>query len=324
MSNSTERRAIITGVAGQDGWYLSQLLLEKGYQVTGTTRDASGAVAHPTVELVQWDMKDEAAFADVLSKTRPVEIYNLAAAASGAGMYDAPVSIGEVNGLAVARMLEVIRSVDPSIRFCQASSSELFGEALESPQSEVTAFRPRSPYGAAKLYAHEMVGIYRRRHGLFACSAILFNHESPRRGPDFVSGKVAEAAARISLGLEDELIIGNFDARRDWGHSGDYVRAMWLMLQAAEADDYVIATGESHSVRDLCELAFAHVGLDYRNHVREGAASFRSSEPVPLVGDPTKAKRELRWSPEIEFPALVHMMVDAELERLHQVRNAPE
>ena len=199
-------------------------------------------------------------------------------------MYDDPVGIGDINGLAVARMLEAIRNVDPSIRFCQASSSELFGEALESPQSESAAFRPRSPYGAAKLYAHEIVGIYRRRHGLFACSAILFNHESPRRGPDFVTGKVTEAAARISLGLADELVIGNLDARRDWGYSGDYVRAMWLMLQAAEADDYVIATGESHSVRELCELAFDHVGLDYRSHVREGSASFRSTSLSLLWG----------------------------------------
>lgn len=321
MSN---RYALITGVSGQDGWYLSQLLVEKGYRVIGTTRDASRAQAHPTVELAEWNMKDEAAFAGLVRRTRPAEIYNLAAAASGAGMYDDPVGIGDVNGLTVARMLESIRNVDSSIRFCQASSSELFGEALESPQSESTAFRPRSPYGAAKLYAHEMVGIYRRRHDLFACSAILFNHESPRRGPDFVTGKVAEAAARISLGLAEDLVVGNLDARRDWGYSGDYVRGMWSMLQAAEAADFVIATGESHSVRDLCDLAFARVGLDYRNHVREGAASFRSSEPVLLVGDASKAKRELRWSPEIDFPALVHMMVDAELDRLHQARNTPE
>ena len=320
----TDRLALVTGIAGQDGWYLSQLLVEKGYRVIGTTRDASRAQAHPTVELAEWNMKDEAAFAGLVRRTRPAEIYNLAAAASGAGMYDDPVGIGDVNGLAVARMLESIRNVDSSIRFCQASSSELFGEALESPQSESTAFRPRSPYGAAKLYAHEMVGIYRRRHDLFACSAILFNHESPRRGPDFVTGKVAEAAARISLGLAEDLVVGNLDARRDWGYSGDYVRGMWSMLQAAEAADYVIATGESHSVRDLCDLAFARVGLDYRNHVREGAASFRSSEPVPVVGDASKAKRELRWSPEIDFPALVHMMVDAELDRLHQARNTPE
>jgi GDPmannose 4,6-dehydratase len=319
-----ERSAIITGIAGQDGWYLSQLLVEKGYRVIGTTRDPSSAQTHSSVELVQWDLKDGAAFAALLREWQPAEIYNLAAAASGAGMYDDPVGIGEVNGLAVARMLEAIRGVDPAIRFCQASSSELFGEALESPQSESTEFRPRSPYGAAKLYAHEMVGIYRRRHDLFACSAILFNHESPRRGPDFVTGKVAEAAARISLGLADELVLGNLDAQRDWGFSGDYVRALWLMMQEDNADDYVVATGESHSVRELCDLAFTHVGLNYRDYVSEGSESFRSSEPVPLVGDPSKAKRELRWSPQIDFSVLVHMMVDAELKRLHQVRNTPE
>ena len=321
----TGRCAIITGITGQDGWYLSQFLLEEGYRVIGTTRDAAntGDRAHPSVKVVQWDMKDEAALAALLREARPTEVYNLAAAASGAGMYDDPVGIGEINGLAVARILEAVGSVDASIRFCQASSSELFGEPQESPQSETTAFRPRSPYGAAKLYAHEMVGIYRRRHNLFACSAILFNHESPRRGPDFVTGKVAQAAARISLGLGDRLVLGNLHAHRDWGYSGDYVRGMWLMLQAAEADDYVLATGECHSVRDLCDLAFGHVGLDYRDHVLEGAESFRANERVPLVGDPSKAIRELRWSPEIGFPGLVRMMVDAELERLHQAKETP-
>jgi GDPmannose 4,6-dehydratase len=321
----TDRRAIITGIGGQDGWYLSQFLVEKGYRVIGTTRDVPGARAraHPSVELVQWDMKDEAAFAGLLRETRPAEVYNFAAAASGAGMYDDPVGIGDINGLAVTRMLEAIRDVNPSIRFCQASSSEMFGLPLESPQSEITTFRPRSPYGAAKLYAHEMVGIYRRRHDLFACSAILFNHESPRRSPEFVTGKVTQAAAHISFGLTDELILGNLDARRDWGYSGDYVRGMWLMLQAAAADDFVLATGESHSVSELCELAFRHVGLDYRNHVREDVDSFRSNEPVPLVGDPSKAKRQLDWSPNVNFPGLVRMMVDAELERFDQVRKTP-
>lgn len=321
----TDRCAIITGVTGQDSWHLSRFLLGKGYRVVGTTRDPARARArtHPSIDLAQWDMKDETAFATLLRVARPTEIYNLAAYASGAAMYNDPVGIGEINGLAVARMLEGIRSVDSSIRFCQASSSELFGEPFESPQSETTAFRPRSPYGAAKLYAHEMVGIYRRRYGLFACSAILFNHESTRRGPDFVTGKVAEAAARIRLGLADELVLGNLDARRDWGYSGDYVHGMWLMLQAATADDYVLATGETHSVRELCDLAFRCVGLDYRNHVRVGAEAFRPREPVDLVGDASKAKRQLRWSPEIDFPGLVRMMVDAELERLDKARNKP-
>jgi GDPmannose 4,6-dehydratase len=294
-----------------------------GYRVIGTTRDPVGARAqtHPSIELMPWDMKDETAFAALLRAERPTEIYNLAAYASGAAMYDDPVGIGDINGLAIARMMEAIRSADPSIRFCQASSSELFGEPLESPQSETSVFRPRSPYGAAKLYAHEMVGIYRRRHGLFACSAILFNHESTRRGPEFVTGKVVQAAARIKLGLADELVLGNLDARRDWGYSGDYVRGMWLMLQATVADDYVLATGKTHSVRELCDLAFQCVGLDYRSYVREGADAFRPNEPVPLVGDASKAKRQLCWSPKIDLPDLVRMMVEAELERFSQAKN---
>ena len=319
------RCAIITGITGQDGWHLSQLLLEKGYKVVGTTRDLLGADGrtHPGVDLMQWDMKDEPAFAALLQTVRPTEIYNLAAYAAGATMYDEPVGIGDINGLAVARILEAICSANSSIRLCQASSSEVFGEPLESPQCEATAFRPRSPYGAAKLYAHEMVGIYRRRHGLFACSAILFNHESVRRGPAFVTGKVAEAAARIKAGLAHELVLGNLDARRDWGFSGDYVRGMWLMLQAPIADDYVLATGQSHSVRDLCDLAFKRVGLDYRNHVREGDDAFRPTEVVPLIGDASKARERLHWSPEIDFPSMVNMMVDAELERIDQTNDEP-
>lgn len=321
----TDRCAIITGITGQDGWHLSQLLLEKGYKVVGTTRDLLGADerTHPGVDLVQWDMRDQDAFAALLRTVRPTEIYNFAAYAAGATMYDEPVGIGDVNGLAVARILEAIRSANPFIRLCQASSSELFGEPLESPQCETTAFRPRSPYGAAKLYAHEMVGIYRRRHGLFACSAILFNHESLRRGRAFVTGKVAEAAARIKTGLAKELVLGNLNARRDWGFSGDYVRGMWLMLQAPIADDYVLATGQSHSVRDLCDLAFKRVGLEYRDHVREGEDAFRPTEAIPLIGDAAKARERLHWSPQVDFPSMVNMMVDAELERLDQTNDAP-
>ncbi|MFC4594665.1 GDP-mannose 4,6-dehydratase [Sphingobium tyrosinilyticum] len=321
----TTRCAIITGITGQDGWYLSQLLLRQGYKVIGTTRDLRGAdgQTHSGVDVVQWDMKDEAALAALLQTVRPTEIYNFAAYASGAAMYEEPVGIGDINGLAVARILEAIRSTNPSIRFCQASSSELFGEPLESPQCENTAFRPRSPYGAAKLYAHEMVGIYRRRHGLFAVSAILFNHESPRRGSAFVTGKVAEAAAHIKTGLAQELILGNLDARRDWGFSGDYVRAMWLMLQAPTADDYVLATGQSHSVRELCDVAFKRVGLDYRYYVQEGEDAFRPTEIVPLAGDASKARERLRWAPEIDFASMVNMMVDAELERLDQTNDKP-
>ena len=308
--------ALITGVSGQDGWHLAELLLARGYRVVGTTRNLSAAQSNPPVELAEWDLRDEAAIAEVIRRVRPQEFYNLAAYASGAGMFDDPVGIGEVNGLAVSRMLEAIRAVDPSIRFCQASSSELFGEPTVSPQSETTAFHPRSPYGAAKLYAHEMVGIYRRRHGLFACSAILFNHESPRRGEGFVTGKVSAAAARIKLGLAKELVLGNLDVQRDWGFSGDYMRGAWQMLQAAAPDDYVLATGEAHTVRELCQYAFEHVGLDYRDYVREDPGSFRAGEANALVGDPAKANRQLQWSPSITFPELVHMMVDADLKRL--------
>lgn len=314
----TAPTAIITGVSGQDGWHLAELLLARGYRVIGTTRDVAAArrLANASVELAPWDLRDESVIAEVIRSVRPTEVYNFAAYASGAAMFEDPVGIGDINGLAVSRLLEAIRTVDPAIRFCQASSSELFGEAAESPQSETTAFHPRSPYGAAKLYAHEMVGIYRRRHGLFACSAILFNHESPRRGDRFVTGKVSEAAARIKLGLTKELVLGNLDARRDWGFSGDYVRGAWQMLQAATPDDYVFATGEAHSVRELCHLAFGHVGLDYRDYVREDAAAFRASEANPLVGDSSKARRQLQWSPQMSFPELARMMVDADLERL--------
>ena len=314
----TDRCALITGVTGQDGWHLSQMLLDKGYRVVGTSRDPAGARArtHPSVDILALDMKDEGAFAALLRDVRANEVYNFAAYASGATMYDDPVGIGDINGLAIARMLEAIRIAAPEIRFCQASSSELFGEPLESPQSESTAFRPRSPYGAAKLYAHEMIGIYRRHYNMFACSAILFNHESARRGPEFVTGKVTKAAASIKLGLTDHLAIGNLDALRDWGYSGDYVRGMWLTLQAATPDDYVLATGEVHSVRELCDLAFACVGLDYRNYVRQSAEAFRPREAIPLVGDASRAKRQLGWSPRIDLPSLVRMMVDAELDRL--------
>lgn len=315
MSAST---AIITGVSGQDGWHLAELLLARGYHVVGTTRDVDAArhLVNPAVDLVACDLRDEASIGDLLRRSNAAEFYNLAAFASGAAMFEDPVGIGEVNGLAVARILEALRTVAPSTRFFQASSSELFGEPADSPQSEMTAFRPRSPYGAAKLYAHEMVGIYRRRHGLFACSGILFNHESPRRGNGFVTGKVSEGAARIKLGLAKELVLGNLETRRDWGFSGDFVRGAWQMLQASEPDDYVLATGEAHSVRELCQQAFEHVGLDYRDHVREDPGSFRPDEALPLVGDASKARRELEWSPRITFPELVRTMVDADLERL--------
>ncbi len=271
-----------------------------------------------SVELVEWSMLEQFHMMEVLAEYRPTEIYNFAAYSSGAGMFDDSVGIGEVNGIAVARILEAIRTVDTRIRFCQASSSELFGEALESPQSEITPFRPRTPYGAAKLYAHSMIRIYRQHYGLFGCSAILFNHESPRRGLGFVTRKITHEAVKIKLGLATELRLGNLDARRDWGFAGDYVRAMWLMLQQLHADDYVVATGETHSVRELCEIAFERLGLDYRDYVKEDAVWYRPVEAVQLVGCSTNAKNQLGWVPEVRFREMVSMMVDADLQLLTQ------
>ena len=316
------KTALITGITGQDGSYLGDLLFAKGYRVIGAFRDGEknrGLLPiriKGGIELVAWDMLDQERMLDVLMEYRPTEIYNLAAYSSGAGMFDDPVGIGEVNGLAVARILEAIRAVDTKIRFCQASSREIFGEALESPQTEATPTNPRSPYGAAKLYADSMIRIYRQRYGLFAGSAILFNHESPRRGLEFVTRKITHEAARIKLGLANELHLGNLDAQRDWGFAGDYVRAMWLMLQQECADDYVVATGKAHSVRELCEFAFSRLGLDYRDCVREDASAYRPVEPALLVGSAVKANRKLGWKPEVEFKELVHMMVDADLQTL--------
>ena len=318
------KTALITGVTGQDGSYLAELLIAKGYRVVGAVRDEQLAVESlpstlvSRVELVVWDMLDQRRMVDVLSRYRPQEVYNFAAYSSGAGMYDDPVAIGELNGLAVASTLEAIREVDANIRFCQASSSEMFGEVTESPQSEETPFYPRSPYGAAKLYAHSMIRIYRERYGLFACSAILFNHESPRRGLGFVTRKITHEVASIKLGLSNELCLGNLDARRDWGFSGDYMRAMWLMLQSVQADDYVLATGETHSVREFCECAFGYLGLDYRDYVREGFSDNRHVEVVQIIGKPEKARRCLNWVPELGFHQLVRMMVDSDLRMLRE------
>jgi GDPmannose 4,6-dehydratase len=319
---SSSKTALITGVTGQDGSYLAELLLTKGCRVIGAVRDVEGATARlpaelkSGVELVAWDMQDQHHMTKVLAQYQPAEIYNFAAYSSGAGMFDDPVGIGEVNGLAVARILEAIRAVDTNIRLCQASSREIFGDAACSPQSEATTTNPRSPYGAAKLYADSMIRIYRQRYGLFACSAILFNHESPRRGLAFVSRKITHEAAKIKLGLATELNLGNLDAQRDWGFAGDYVRAMWLMLQQPEADDYVVSTGVAHTVREFCELAFTRLGLDYRTYVREDAAIFRPVEPALLVGNAAKASHKLSWHPAIGFRELVHMMVDADLQGL--------
>lgn len=314
--------ALITGVTGQDGTYLAEFLLSKGYRVIGAIRHSQKPrpSLHATLkinfELAEWDMLNQRRMTDVLRKYHPTEIYNLAAYSSGAGMYDDPIAVGEVNGLAVARILESIREVDTKIRFCQASSREIFGEAIESPQTESTVANPRSPYGAAKLYADSMIRIYRKHYSLYACSAVLFNHESPRRGLAFVARKITHEAARIKLGLTKELHLGNLEARRDWGYAGDYVRAMWLMLQQDHADDFVVATGIAHSVRELCEIAFSHLGLDYRDFVRENVSAFRPAEPAVLVGCAEKAKFDLGWSPKIGFTELVHMMVDADMQRL--------
>jgi GDPmannose 4,6-dehydratase len=315
------RTALITGIAGQDGTYLAELLLARGYRVIGTSRNPAIACKSlpqslvGRIDVVKWGPTDQATMIEILLSHRPDEFYNLAAMSSGSGMYDAPVAIADVNGLSVARILEAICHASPTTRFCQASTSEIFGATTESPQSEETPIRPRSPYGAAKAYADMMVRIYRSHHGLFACSAILFNHESPRRGLEFVTRKIAQGAAMMKLGRSKSLSLGNLDATRDWGYAGDYVRAMWLMLQQPVADDYVIATGMQHSVREICEQAFRHVGLDYRDSVRAEASTFRPSESIPLLGNPARAVRNLGWQPEIEFRELVDMMVDAELER---------
>lgn len=316
------KTALITGITGQDGSYLAELLIAKGYRVVGIVRHIERAQEslQPTlknkVDLVNWDMPDQQQITGILSHYRPDELYNFAAFSSGSGMFDDPVGIGEVNGLAVARILEAIREVNPKIRFCQASSREIFGEAKESPQSEKTPANPRSPYGAAKLYADNMVSIYRGHHGIFAASAILFNHESPRRGTGFVTRKITREAAKIKAGLASELRLGNLETLRDWGFAGDTVRAMWLMLQQPQADDFVVATGETHSVREFCECAFGYLDLDYRDYVHEDPAAYRPSEPVLLVGNTGKARRILNWEPEVGFNELVCMMVEADMQLL--------
>ena len=311
------RTAIVTGVRGQDGSYLAELLLAEGYRVVGTGRRLDDLPHHERFVPVACDITDTAALTALLEEHRPAEIYNLAAMSSGAGMFDDPIGIGEVNGLAVAALLEVIRRVDRAIRFCQASSSEMFGDARSMPQSEDTPFWPRTPYGAAKLYAHTMLRIYRERYGMFACSAILFNHESPRRRLEFVTRKVTHAAASIKLGLASDLQLGNLEAQRDWGFAGDYMRAMCLMLQHRRAADWVVATGILHSVRELCEIAFGHLGLDWRHFVRESTEQqSRAPERAQLLGDPRRANQELGWAPRVAFDQMVIAMVDSDMKTL--------
>ena len=312
--------ALITGINGQDGSYLAEFLLEQGYRVVGLMRpDASarcGRIDHirNQLELLQGSLLDDRYLRELLREYRPNEVYNLAARASSLQLFDDPVSTGDFNGLSVVRLLEAIRTVDPAIRFCQASSSEMFGNAEQSPQNESTPFRPRNPYGIAKLFAHGMVGTYREHFGVFACSSILFNHESPRRGSEFVTRKITMGVARIKAGLADSLQLGNLEATRDWGYAGDYVRAMWLMLQAKTPNDYIVATGESHSVREFYEIAFAYAGLNYRKYVHVDPGVQRAPESVRLIGDATKARTVLDWRPTVSFEQLVWMMVDTDIQ----------
>jgi GDPmannose 4,6-dehydratase len=316
------QRAIITGITGQDGSYLAELLLGKGYEVFGVVRRLSAPnvwrIEHllGQVTLLQADLLDQLSLIKAVDSVRPHEFYNLAAMSFVPSSWDQPMLTGEFNSQGVIRCLEAIRQVDKNIRFYQASSSEMFGKVRQVPQNEDTPFYPRSPYGVSKVFGHYITVNYRESYGLFACSGILFNHESPRRGLEFVTRKVTDGVARIKLGLADTLSLGNLTAKRDWGYAGDYVRAMWTMLQQETAQDYVVAMGVSHSVQELVAIAFAHAGLDPRAHVRQDPAFLRPAEVDVLVGDASKARRVLGWEPAVDFTALVRMMVDADVERL--------
>ena len=320
------RRALITGITGQDGSYLAENLLEKGYEVYGMVRrrstESGERIDHLTgrVNIVHGDLLDQFSLVRMLETVQPNEIYNLAAQSFVPASFREPVLTAEFTAVGVTRLLEAVRHVDPTIRFYQASSSEMFGKVRETPQSENTPFHPRSPYGVAKVYGHWITVNYRESYGLFACSGILFNHESPRRGYEFVTRKVTNAVARIALGLDDHVMLGNLDARRDWGFAGDYVEAMWAMLQQETPGDYVIATGETHSVEEMVALAFSHVGLDWNKFVRIDPGLVRPAEVDLLVGDPSLAKERLGWQAKTTFAELIGMMVDADLERLR--RNA--
>jgi GDPmannose 4,6-dehydratase len=315
-------KALITGVTGQDGSYLAELLLSKGYEVAGVVRRTSHhsyeRIEHllDRIEIVAADLLDQHSLTIVLQETRPDEVYNLAAQSYVPTSWSQPVLTGEFTALGVTRILEAIRLVHPSAKFYQASSSEMFGKATETPQRETTPFYPRSPYGVAKVYGHWITVNYRESYGIYAVSGILFNHESPRRGIEFVTRKVTDGVARIKLGLAKELRLGNLDARRDWGFAGDYVEAMWRMLQQPSPKDYVVGSGKTHSVRELVEVAFAHVGLDWQSYVVNDARFHRPAEVDLLLADPSKARRELGWAPQVGFKELIAMMVDADLERL--------
>lgn len=318
------KTALITGITGQDGSYLAEFLLERNYRVVGMLRRLSlenyARIEHlgDRVELAQGDLLDQASLSAILREYEPDEVYNLAAMSFVPTSWNQPVLTGEFTALGVTRMLEAIRMADRSVRFYQASSSEMFGKVRETPQNEDTPFYPRSPYGVAKVYGHYITVNYRESYDIFAVSGILFNHESPRRGLEFLPRKVSDGVARIALGLSDALYLGNLEARRDWGFAGDYVRAMWMMLQQSEPKDYVVAMGESHSVREFVEIAFQHVGLDPDLYVKLDPRLLRPADVDHLVGDASRARTELGWRPEVSFEGLVRMMVDADLERLER------
>jgi len=317
-----KKRALITGITGQDGSYLAELLLDKGYEVFGLIRRLSAPnvwrIQHllGKVTLLQGDLLDQLSLIKAVEQAQPQEFYNLAAMSFVPSSWDQPMLTGEYNAQGVTRALEAVRSVNPKIRFYQASSSEMYGRVREVPQTEMTPFYPRSPYGVTKVFGHYITVNYRESYDLFACSGILFNHESPRRGIEFVTRKITDGVARIKLGHTDKLMLGNRDACRDWGFSGDYVRAMWLMLQQDQPDDFVIATGEAHSVQEFVEVAFAHAGLDWQKHVGVDPRYLRPAEVDHLIGDPAKAKKQLGWEPSVDFKGLVTMMVDADIARI--------
>jgi GDPmannose 4,6-dehydratase len=319
---SESKRALITGLTGQDGSYLAEVLLDEGYEVFGVVRRSSTEtferIDHfkDRVTLVQADLTDQVSIIDAVDEIRPAEVYNLAAQSFVPTSWKQPILTGDVTALGPTRVLEAIRMVDKSIRFYQASSSEMFGHVQEVPQKESTPFYPRSPYGVAKVYGHWITVNYRESYDIFTCSGILFNHESPRRGLEFVTRKVTDAAVRIKLGLAKELRLGNLDAKRDWGYAKDYVRGMWMMMQQDEAEDFVLSSGEMHTVRDMCEIAFGRVDLDMNDHVVVDPKFYRPAEVHELLGDSSKAKAKLGWEPEVSFEELITMMVDADLERL--------
>ncbi|MFN8404196.1 MAG: GDP-mannose 4,6-dehydratase [Anaerolineales bacterium] len=315
--------ALITGITGQDGSYLAELLLAKGYRVIGVARRSSTMtyerINHllDDITVVQGDLHDQGSLLSFLEEYKPTEVYNLAAQSFVPTSWNQPALTGEITALGVTRMLEAIRFINPKIRFYQASSSEMYGKVLEVPQSEETPFYPRSPYGVAKVYGHWITVNYRESFNMFAVSGILFNHESPRRGLEFVTRKIADGVARIKLGLAKELRLGNLESQRDWGYAGDYVEAMWRMLQQDEPDNFVIGMGETHSVREFCEIAFGHAGLDYKEHVVQDERFYRPAEVDLLISDPTKARATLGWEPSVTFKELVTMMVDADIKRLN-------